>query len=162
MGLRNLLALCLLMGSTAVLAEWPPKQVKASKSVSNPAMVIMDRGVKLEVIPSLRVVLDDSSRSTLASASASSAIDPQHLGVVFNHSMQVRGYATGEIAFKAKDAFDPSAVASYPGLKLVVDPNIYLVVARTPQELIDLTKRLQGEANIEWVEPIVTYKAPAP
>ena len=81
--------------------------------------------------------------------------------------MQVQGYITGEIAFKMKDgvqATDRLDPASYPGLAKVTNPNVYLVVARTPPEFVELTKRLQARTDMEWVEPMVTYGAvqPAP
>ena len=76
--------------------------------------------------------------------------------------MQVQGYITGEIAFKMKggaqatDRLDPT---SYPGLAKLTNPNVYVVVARTPAEFLKLVKRLQGRNDMEWVEPVVTYGA---
>jgi len=77
--------------------------------------------------------------------------------------MQVRGYITGEIVFKWKDerqAIGLQETASYPGLTRLTAPDIYLVVAKTPSELVELVKRLQSRSDIEWVEPMEIYGVP--
>ena len=142
------------------------------QKVPDPSMMIDDRGSKLEVLPTMRAVqqLSTSGKQVVHSvfpASESEPISPQRLGMVFNHAMQVQGYITGEIAFKMKDglqATDRLDTASYPGLAKLTTPNIYLVVARTPSEFVELVKRLQGRPDMEWVEPMVTYGVlqPAP
>jgi hypothetical protein len=51
--------------------------------------------------------------------------------------------------------------SSYPGLKVVVSPSVYVVTTRTPAEFIQVLKRLQGRADLDWVEPTVTYEPAA-
>ena len=159
------------LASTSVFAQLqPPPQV--IQKVADPSMVIDDRGSKLEVLPTMRAAqqLSTSGKQVVHSifpASESAPISPQQLGLVFNHAMQVQGYITGEIAFKMKDglqATDRLDTASYPGLAKLTTPNVYLVVARTPSEFVELVKRLQGRPDMEWVEPMVTYGVlqPAP
>jgi len=145
-------------------AQIQPKPRVIQKVVDS-SMVIDYRGSKLEILPTVRATqhLSTSGKQVVHSvsrASESDPISPQQLGVVFNHSMQVQGYITGEIAFKMKgglQATDSLDKASYPGLAKLTDPNVYLVVARTPSEFMELIKRLQGRHDIEWVEPIVMY-----
>ena len=126
------------------------------QKVADPTMVIDDRGAKLEVLSTKRAAQQMASSGkqvfhSVFAASQSEPISPQQLGVVFNHAMQVQGYITGEIAFKMKDgvqATDRLDPASYPGLAKVTNPNVYLVVARTPPEFVELTKRLQARTDI--------------
>jgi len=135
------------------------------QTVSDPRMVIDDRGAKLEVLPTRRAAQQMASSGkqvvhSVFAASQSEPISPQQLGVVFNYAMQVQGYITGEIAFKMKDgvqATDRLDPASYPGLAKLTNPNVYLVAARTPSEFVELVRRLQGRNDMEWVEPMVTY-----
>jgi hypothetical protein len=138
---------------------------RVMQSVTDESMVINDRGSRLVVFPALRAVkkMSISGNGNVHSeimADKSDPINPHQLGVVFNSAMQVRGYITGEIAFKMKDGLqatdwlDPS---SYPGLAKLTAPNIYLVVARTPAEFVELTRQLQARTDMEWVEPIVVY-----
>jgi len=135
------------------------------QTVSDPRMVIDDRGAKLEVLPTRRAAQQMASSGkqvvhSVFAASQSEPISPQQLGVVFNHAMQVQGYITGEIAFEMKDgiqATDRLDPTSYPGLAKLTNPNVYLVVAKTPSEFVELVKRLQGRNDMEWVEPMVTY-----
>lgn len=161
----------LALASTASCAQLQPTP-RVIQKVADPSMVIDDRGSKLEVLPTRRAAqqMASSGKQLIHSvflANQSAPISPQQLGVVFNHAMQVQGYITGEIVFKMKyglqatDRLDP---ASYPGLAKLTNPNVYLVVARTPSEFVELVKRLQGRTDMEWVEPMVTYGVlqPAP
>src|SRR5258708_17766166 len=90
-------------------------------------------------------------------ASASSPINDQHLGVVFNHTMQQQGYTTGEIAFQSKTGKAPADGTTLPGLKRLTAGGLYVVRARTPSEFVSLTKQLQARADVAWVEPVVIY-----
>ena len=154
------------VASMACNAQLEPR-TPAARSVSDPDMLIDDRGAKLEVLPASRAFQQMSASGSgvvvsVFAASESAPISPQQRGVVFNYAMQVQGYITGEIAFKMIGASDPTSTFDaglYPGLKKLADPNIYIVVATTPAEFVQVTRRLQGRQDVEWVEPIVTYDA---
>jgi hypothetical protein len=126
-------------------------------------MVVIDRGAKLEVLPSKRATQTADSSGVrvvhrVTASSTSAPIGPDQLGVVYNHAMQQQGYITGEIAFKVKNGhvFSGSS-ASYPRLKQLTKSAVYIVNARTPAEFIKVLKRLQARSDLEWVEPTVTY-----
>jgi len=140
----------------------PPARVL--QQVANPANIIMDRGAKLEIFPTQRAVpgTDNSGRESIqrvTTVSADSGIGPLNLGVVFNHAMQQQGYISGEIAFKMKASLKLSgfSASSYPGLKKITNPEVYVVNARTPAEFMTVLKRLQARGDLEWVEPTVIY-----
>jgi hypothetical protein len=166
---RAAISVMLLLTSAVCFAQIKPTP-RVMESVSDESMVINDRGSKLEVFLALRAVrkMSTSGKRNAHSefrARKSAPINAQQLGVVFNHAMQARGYITGEIAFKMKNglqATDWLDESSYPGLAKLTPPNTYLVVARTPSEFIELTKRLQARTDMEYVEPIVIYGAPGP
>ncbi|MBN1571259.1 MAG: hypothetical protein JXA73_25715 [Acidobacteria bacterium] len=161
---RSAIFMMFLFTSVACFAQLKPTP-RVIKSVTDESMVIDDRGSKLEVFPALRAVrkMSTSGKGIAHSeftAGKSAPISPRQLGVVFNYAMQVRGYITGEITFKMKDGLQASDwldKSSYPGLAKLTAPNIYLVVARTPSEFVELTKRLQARTDMEWVEPVVIY-----
>jgi len=165
---RSLLALvATLMAMGPAFADLRASH-RTLEPVTDPSMVVIDRGAKLEVLATERATaaVDSSGVRTLHRkivASAAASIGPHQLGVVFNHAMQVRGYITGEIAFKVKDgqAFVTQAPQLYPGLKTIVAPSVYIVTARTPDEFIRVLKRLQARVDLEWVEPTVTYETAA-
>ena len=150
--------------NTACFAQIKPTP-RMMQEVADESMVINDRGSKLEVLATLRATKEMSTSNegkahSVFKTSQSAPISVKQLGVVFNHAMQVQGYITGEISFKLKDALqamDWPDKSSYPGLARLTAPNIYLVVARTPAEFVQLTKRLQSRPDMEWVEPIVVY-----
>jgi hypothetical protein len=139
----------------------PPHTVQP---VADPSMVVMDRGAKLEVLATKRATpeADGSGRIVahhLAEAKPSDTISAHRLGVVFNHALQQQGYITGEIVFKMKAGHEATALPAslYPGLQKVTDPQVYAVTARSATEFLALVKRLQARADLEWVEPTVTY-----
>jgi hypothetical protein len=131
-------------------------------------MVVVDRGTKLEIFPTKRATPSLGSSGLqvahhVTTTEASAPIDSQHLGVVFNHGMQVQGYISGEIAFQVKGGgIFTGSRSVYPGLKQITKPGVYVVTARTPAEFIKVLKRLQGRADLAWVEPTVTYGAALP
>jgi hypothetical protein len=131
--------------------------------ITDPSMVLVDRGASIEVFPSRRATLERNGQrrptvQRFTIASPTTPMDSTNLGVVFNHTMQQQGYITGEIAFKMKaehtaDALDPTR---YPDLQKVL-PDVYVVVATTPAQFVAIFKQLQKEIDVEWVEPTVTY-----
>lgn len=132
--------------------------------VKDPAMVLIDRGARLEVLPTQRLVtaLDATSHHMVrrpTQTSSSTPLDAGHLGVVFNHALQRQGYITGEIAFKVKNGRSFEGI-QYPGLRQVLAPSLYVVNARTPTEFIRLVKELQSRTDLEWVQPTVSYATP--
>jgi hypothetical protein len=163
----TLSTILMLMGCSAQAQLTAP--VRTTAPISDPSMIVMDRGAKLEVIPTKRAVaMTDSAGRVVArqvtTSGADAAMDALSPGVVFNHAMQQEGYISGEITFMMKPGrqaigFDPS---SYPGLKKITGPAVYAVNARTPTEFIELLKRLQARSDLEWVEPTVTYGGAQP
>ena len=134
------------------------------QKVQDPATVINDRGSQLEVLANQRAIVTPAKTGgrgyQISRQDASASLGPKQLGVVFNHAMQVQGYITGEIAFKFKRDQEPTGdfdTDTYPGFAKLTKPNVYVVVARSPREFIDLVKRLQRRNDLEWVEPIVQY-----
>jgi hypothetical protein len=163
---RSLLAfVAALLVTGAALADLRPSQ-HTLQPVTDPSMVVMDRGSKLEVLATERAMaaVDRSGARVLQRkvvASSDAPISPNQLGVVFNHAMQAHGYITGEITFKVKAgrALTTQSSQLYPGLKLIVAPSVYAINTRTPAEFIRVLKRLQGSTDLLWVEPTVTYEA---
>jgi hypothetical protein len=160
---RYTIVLILVLAVGAVRADLQPPP-RTLQEVTDPSMVIMDRGAKLEVFPSKRAIpqVDTTGRviaHRVVAASAGSMIGPAHLGVVFNHAMQQQGYITGEITVKLKVGHSAEALKSalYPGLKRITTPEVYVVNARTPAEFLKVLKSLQARSDLEWVEPTVEY-----
>lgn len=145
-----------------------PRVIRPIHHIQNQDMVINDRGMVLEVLPTRRAAPAATESGhpvyhVLDHQDVSARISPKHLGVVFNHAMQAQGYITGEITFKLKKREQrPTDMNLYPGFRKLIHPNVYIVVARTPLEFVQLTKRLQQRNDLEWVEPIVTYSPRVP
>jgi hypothetical protein len=151
----------------AAWAQLPPPAPRTLPAVADPAMVIDDRGASLEVLPTQRALPVQPAASNpghiarqMIRAAAAAPIGPRQLGVVYNHALQQRGYITGEVTFRMKGSLQPGAdfsAALYPGLKKLLNPDIYVVVAGTPAQFVQLVRRLQARTDVQWVEPIVNY-----
>jgi hypothetical protein len=160
---RLIIILSLALGAGPVWAGLQPP-TRSLQPVADASMIVLDRGAQLEVFPTQRAVpeSDTSGRAVVhrvMAATAQSAMSPLQLGVVFNHAMQQQGYISGEIAFKMKAGLKLSGfpASSYPGLKKITNPEVYVVNTRTPAEFIAVLKRLQARGDLEWVEPTVVY-----
>lgn len=160
------LFLSMMFATGASLAEMRAPE-RVLPPVTDPSMVIVDRGVKLEILPTKRAVpyQDATGRVVMRHVAAGTAVDPMgplRLGVVFNHAMQQQGYISGEIVFKLKASRTAAGFSSslYPGLKKITNPEVYVVNARTPMEFLKVMKRLQARSAVEWVEPTVVYDQP--
>jgi hypothetical protein len=160
---RLIIFLFLAVAASPLYAQLKPP-ARAIAPVGDPSMVVMDRGAKLEILPSKRAIPQmDASGHVVAhdikSANSNAAMGPQQLGVVFDHARQEQGYITGEIAFKLKAGHNVSGFdrSLYPGLQKVTNPEVYVVTARTPSEFLSVLRRLQARKDLEWVEPTITY-----
>lgn len=159
--LRVILALTLTCPTVGFAQLKPPAIAK--RAIADPTMVINDRGAKLEVLATQRATRSFDTQGRLIihhvmRTAATSPLNSNHLGVVFNHTMQQQGYTTGEIAFMMKaGSTAPSASAAYPGLKKLTPSGLYIVLAASPSQFVSLTKQLQANPQIAWVEPIVVY-----
>lgn len=149
----------------AVLAATTQVQCMATDltAVINSKMVIVDRGNAIEVLPQVRATPVAGGNVNGAMRLSIQAIGPVAIGnstpgVVFNHSLRAQGYINGEITFAIKatmpSGFDPT---EYPGFRKLVNPNVYVVVARTSDEFVVLFNRLQSRTDLEWVEAQVQY-----
>lgn len=164
---RLRIALLSLLVAPAAFAQLSPP-VRPRAVVSNSAMVIEDRGAKIEVLPNERATtaVDAASGRTvhrLQRAAATAPMNDERLGVVFNYTMQQQGYATGEIAFMMRPGATPdTGSGNFPGLKRLTASGLYIVRATTPAQLVSLTKELQSNHRVAWVEPIVVYASSEP
>src|SRR5262249_54296755 len=81
-----------------------PAPSQSSQQVRDPAMVVVDRGQKLEMFATLRASPEVMSGGRVVAhrvnvARADAPFGPKALGVVYNHTLQVQGFLTGEVTF---------------------------------------------------------------
>lgn len=157
------LALTLACGAGSARAQLPVAP-RASQAVVDPAMVVEDRGQKLEIFPTVRASPEASSDGRavvqrLSAAAVDTELGPRSLGVVYNHTIGAQGFVTGEITFQPRSDALPADMRpdAFPGLRKIVDPNVYEVAARTPSELVSLLSTLKARTDLEWVELFVHY-----
>ena len=154
-------ALVLLFAGTACAQLKLPETPR--RAVADSSNLLTDRGAQVELLPQSRLVAAasaDGSRSYAVTAAAKSdLLDAQHMGLVYNHSLQATGAISGEITFALRNGLvaDNWSTAQYPGLKRIVPPNVYVVNARSVTEFAALLQSLQTDARVQWVEPTIQY-----
>lgn len=120
--------------------------------------ILDDRGSKLEVIMHLQATPSASGTPKIAALARTANLTGGTLGVVFNHALQAKGVVNGEITFAIKGMTPGSyPEALYPGFRKLVNPNVYIVTARSIDEFVLVFERLKARPDVEWVEPNVQY-----
>lgn len=133
--------------------------------LADESVLLVDRGSSLEVYLAPRVVLASPgvgrpSVKAVTRTSANSPINASQRAVVFNRDAQQYGYITGEIAFKLKASVvgTPNWFPTFtPKITRMGSLNLYVVNAVSVSEFLQTMNLLNVNADVEWVEPSVTY-----
>jgi len=123
-------------------------------------MILETKGGKLEVLLNQRAIpTANRSRFNIEKNDNNDNFSTKNLGIVYNHSLKMKGFLTGEISFKIKNGTQISSLsnANLSGAKLLVPPDVYVINANNGKELIGIFKWLASSPAIEWVEPFVIY-----
>ena len=61
---------------------------------------------------------------------------------------------TGEISFKLKKGMSLASILNAPvtSIKILINPDVYVVTSSTPIELVSYFKLLSISSAVEWVE----------
>jgi len=133
------------------------------RQVLDEAMVVDDRGSRLEIYPAKRATehgdaLQRGIRHRVFSPGVNAAIGSRQLLVVFNHSLQQQGYANGEITFQMKGTSSADVVAAQmPGARQISSSGIFALQATTPAEFVGLMRQLARRQDLKWFEPTIVY-----
>ena len=165
---RKSLFIGLFLVSAVCLAQAPIPGA-AKQQIADHTMLIEDRGSKVEVIASKRVVADKGRNGGKPACGGHDDQVREDRRPAFGRRVQSLDQCTGlhhrahcvpdERRPAAERGLDPS---DYPGLKKLTDPDVYVVVANTPGEFVALVQRLQARTDLRWVEPIIEYGEVAP
>lgn len=158
------LALSALLAGPWAVSQISPG-VHTPVAIQNSQLVVDIQGAAVEVFPERRVTVQSfaSGREVMREVTQKDSAAPldEFDGVlVYNHAYQAYGYATGEISFKFKSGQRPSAplpATLYPGFRRLGNLDAYAVYARNPVEFLELYRRLDQRADIEWVVPNIEY-----
>ena len=154
----------LLLAATPGFGQIQPGAATRAKLADESAL-LADRGSTLDVYLAPRVVLAVSgagrpSIKSVTRTSANSPLSASQRAVVFNRDAQQYGYITGEISFKLKAGVPgtPNWFATFtPKIARLGSLNLYVVNAGSVSEFLQTMNSLKVNADVEWVEPSVTY-----
>ena len=128
------------------------------RAVSNLDMVIQFGGQKLEILPSKRAIRQPSGQYSIVVVDTSEAINKDKLGVAYSFALASNVMFTGEISFKTRAGANASSTGALATrVKVLVPPDVYVLTANSPIELVSLVKLLQKNPSVEWVEPFIAH-----
>ena len=131
-------------------------EVKPVRPITDASMIIQFGGQKLEVLPSLRAIRQDSGVYTIFDSDASEAIRTEKLGVAYSYAVASNVLFNGEISVKLKPGFSASTLGGVgSGLNVLVSPDIYVMTVTTPHDLVRWVNLLQAQPSVQWVEPFI-------
>ena len=124
------------------------------RAVVNSEMLVQFNGQKIEVLPSQRGIRNSAGIYSIVSADASEIMTRDKLGVAYSYALRGPVFLTGEVSVKLRAGFQASALNGLgTNVRLLVPPDVYILMATTPNALVNLVKQLQLNPAIEWVEP---------
>jgi len=122
--------------------------------VSNAAMLIQFGGQRIEVLPASRAVRESNGYYSIQQADTSEVIAVDKLGVGYSYASNSNVLLSGEITLKLKPQYSVASLGTLAtGSKLLVSPDLYLLKANTPLELIRMMGLLQSNPAVNWAEP---------
>ena len=148
--------------SPHALAQVPLPVGPEVRRVQDPSMLIDESRTKIEIFPSKRIEIARNSSGQEYMLGKSDVSPSARIGrqpvLVFNYAHQHFGYATGEIAFKFKSNVSVAvAKAIVPGA-IAVGKEFFVVNVDTPQDILDVSRKLSKRGDIAWVVPTIEYR----
>ena len=124
-------------------------QTKAFQDVT---MLIQIDAKKVEVLPKLRGLPQKNGSYQIIESS--SLFSQDVYGVAYDHTQKAYVFLSGEVSFKIISTKNLSSLPSALSLKskMVVSPDIYVMNAVSPSELVSAYNQLKASKTIEWVE----------
>ena len=150
--------LCLIIVSNLIgfasYAQLTPPEVRPIRPITDASMVIQFGGQKMEILPSLRAIRNESGTYTITNSDPSVTISNEKLGIAYSYSIASNILFNGEISIKLRPGYDASTLEKKGVvLNVLISPDLYVTTVTTPQDLVKWTNLLQAESSVQWVEP---------
>lgn len=140
---------CDLASAQLLVPEPTPPRV-----VSNAAMLIQFGGQRIEVLPASRAVRESNGQYSIVQADTSEIMTMDRLGLGYSYAINSNVLLSGEISVKLKPQYSMASMGSLAaGSKLLVSPDLYLLKANTPLDLVRMMGLLQANPAVNWAEP---------
>lgn len=142
---------CTLANAQLVVPE-PPLQ----RPIMDMNMVIQFGGHRIEVLPAKRAVLQANGQYTKMTTGTSEALSKDRLGIGYSYASNTHVLMNGEVSVKLRTGFSLTSLGPLStGAKLLVPPDLFVLNASTPHELVRMMKALQTHRAVDWVEPFI-------
>jgi len=147
-------ALAYTMANAQLLAPQTP--TPTPRPVSNAAMVIQFGSQRIEILPAIRAVKLADGQFKIVDAGTSESMTKDKLGVGYSYASNAKVLMNGDISVKLKAGYSANSLGSLAaGSKLLVPPNLYVLSASTPLDVVRMMDLLQANPAVDWVEPFI-------
>lgn len=131
-------------------------QAPTPRPVSNAAMVIQFGSQRIEVLPASRAVKQANGQFSVVDAGNSEAMTKDRLGVGYSYASNAKVLMNGDISVKLRAGYSVTSLGPLAaGSKLLVPPDLYVLNASTPLDLVRMMGTLQANPAVDWVEPFI-------
>lgn len=140
------------LANAQLVAPAPPTQ----RPVIDTNMVIQFGNHRIEVIPGKRAVKQLNGQYSLVTAETFDTISNDRLAVGYSYVSNAQIMLNGEINIKLKAGYSLTTLGSNSeGAKLLIPPDLFVLSASTPLDLVRKMKVLQTNPAVDWVEPFI-------
>lgn len=119
-------------------------------------MVIQFGSHPIEVLPTKRAVKQANGQYTMMTIGTSEAMTKDKLAIGYSYASNAHVLLNGEISVKLRTGYSLNALGPLSkGAKLLVPPNLFVLNASTPLDLVRMMSALQTHQAVDWVEPFI-------
>lgn len=144
-------ASCTLANAQLVVPK-PPLQ----RPIVDMTMVIQFGSHRIEVLPTERAVKQANGQYTKMTTGSSEALSKDRLGIGYSYASNAHILLNGEVSVKLRTGFPLTSLGPLSsGAKLLVPPDLFVLNASTPLDLVRMMGALQTHQAVDWVEPFI-------
>jgi hypothetical protein len=138
--------------SAQLVVPEPPIQ----RQITDMTMVIQFGSHPIEVLPTKRAVKQANGQYTMMTIGTSEAMTKDKLAIGYSYASNAHVLLNGEISVKLRTGYSLNALGHLSkGAKLLVPPNLFVLNASTPLDLVRMMSALQTHQAVDWVEPFI-------
>lgn len=142
---------CTLANAQLVVPE-PPLQ----RPIVDMTMVIQFGSHRIEVLPTKRAVKQANGQYTMMTTGPSEAMTKDKLGIGYSYASNAHVLINGELNVKLRTGYSLTSLGALAsGAQLLIPPDLFVLNASTPHDLVRMMGALQTNRAVDWVEPFI-------
>lgn len=126
------------------------------RAISDMGMVIQFGSHRIEVLPTKRAVKQANGQYKVMTTGTSEAITKDKLGIGYSYASNTHVLINGELNVKLRTGYSLTSLGALAsGAQLLIPPDLFVLNASTPHDLVRMMGALQTNRAVDWVEPFI-------